>query len=111
MGTNYYLTNTFDQIEGKEPLHIGKSSYGWAFALHVEEDGSFPSSLIEWQALWNKAGAVITDEYGNELTVKELEQVIFVRPVPAGRNLRRFPPDSTYWHGSETFDYCVGEFS
>ncbi len=111
MGTNYYLTNIFEQIAGEEPRHIGKSSYGWAFMLHVEDEGGFPGTLSEWQELWNKAGAMITDEYGNELTVQELENIILRRKAPGNKSLRRLVQDETYWHGTGTFDYCLGEFS
>ena len=40
MGTNYYLeTDACDKCgRGDGPLHIGNSSAGWCFALHVGED-------------------------------------------------------------------------
>ena len=61
MGTNYYLYQKPDcECCGRpfEPLHIGKSSAGWCFALHImPEDGI--STLLDWCALWSAPGAFI----------------------------------------------------
>src|SRR5450631_1105933 len=58
MGTNYYL-----QLPGcdhcnraGDRLHIGKSSGGWCFALHVGipngTDPHLPANLDQWDVVW-----------------------------------------------------------
>ena len=75
MGTNHYLYPRPDCEHCGRPferLHIGKSSYGWCYSLHViPEEGI--NTLQDWQALWEKPGALIRDEYG---TVIEPSQML-----------------------------------
>ena len=63
MGTNYYLVTE----EGRK--HIGKSSGGWCFSLHVypEED---INDLQDWIPFWNQLtpDKHIEDEYGAIIT-------------------------------------------
>ena len=84
MGTNYYLHDETDKCAHcghvpKESWHIGKSSAGWCFALHVYpeswEEGK-PKSLADWQAEWSKPGRVIRDEYGSAVTPEEMMDCI-----------------------------------
>lgn len=42
MGTNYYFVNKKDRTK---QLHIGKSSYGWCFSLHVWTDQEDPMKM------------------------------------------------------------------
>ena len=58
MGTNYHLHRP---DEG--PLHIGKSSAGWCFSLHVIPEKGI-NDLADWVDLWQAPGARIQDEYG-----------------------------------------------
>lgn len=106
MGTNYYLhlkppCHACGR-EVEEPLHIGKSSYGWAFALHV-----VPEQLIfdlpDWERLWALPGAVIRDEYGADIAPEEMKRVITERTHPDG--LRRHEGYSATV-GSGTWDLC-----
>ncbi len=78
MGTNYYIEDEKCPHCGRsgERLHIGKSSAGWCFSLHVDDDRK---SLDDWVATWFKPGAVITDEYGKPLTPGEMLSVIAKR--------------------------------
>lgn len=78
MGTNYYYHD-------KEPCpcckreyeskHIGKSSFGWCFSLHVYPDEGI-SDLDDWIKLFNEPGTYILDEYGNEISVEKILDVI-----------------------------------
>ena len=68
MGTNYYLheppTNKCEHCgrqDEKEPLHIGKSSVGWVFALHIIPEMGI-EDLEDWIPLFN-SGASMTMEY------------------------------------------------
>lgn len=95
MGTNYYLRPRADcECCGRsfEPLHIGKSSQGWCFALHIiPEEGIF--SFGDWRKRWNQPDAVIRDEYGATIAPDEMESVI------AGRScsMRGGSWDSCWW--------------
>jgi hypothetical protein len=67
MGTNYFLHENVCEYcgHGDERLHIGKSSGGWCFSLHVEPgDDEHPQSLDDWRKRWARPGARIVDEYG-----------------------------------------------
>jgi hypothetical protein len=129
MGTNYYLHKPacLHCGRGDEPLHIGKSSAGWCFALHVIPEEI--NDLDDWIKLW-KAPAVIKDEYGRELTCEEMYAVITQRSwksasecsadflesnhAQSGPNgLVRARLDGRYCigHGEGTWDHIVGEFS
>jgi hypothetical protein len=129
VGTNYYY-------QDKPPcgccgrpfgdLHIGKSSAGWCFSLHVipEED---INSLEDWKRRW-KTGGVIVDEYGERLTPEEMLRVITERhrihPMsehfdwsrnhaePGPGNLARHAIGRyCVGHGDGTYDLIPGEFS
>lgn len=94
MGTNYYLyTNICSHCGRSDRMHIGKSSGGWCFSLHVEpEDPSFPHSLKEWEALWNQPGTRIENEYGEEVGNSAMKTIIadrsWVSVVPISEELR-----------------------
>ena len=83
MSTNYYYISP----EG-EKLHIGKSSLGWCFSLHVGSyrEPGIPSNLEEWIAVWNRGGTIL-DEYKQPLTPEELLSLIRDRKGnPEGRD-------------------------
>lgn len=127
MGTNYYLTEKGDcECCGRAypNLHIGKSSGGWCFSLHViPEDGL--NSLEDWEARFSTG--VITSEYGDVLTPSEMSEVIRNRawdrsvgfdyrrnqaePGPHGLARHRIDGRHCLGHGDGTWDYIAGEFS
>ncbi len=132
MGTNYY----YRPPDGRDPLHIGKSSAGWCFSLHVytwDENG--PQDLAQWQHIWSQGG-LIEDEYGWSVTAEEMLDIICQRSwdspenpvgyanwdafdranhsVPGPNGLRRHaigPPGGCIAHGAGTYDFIVGDFS
>jgi hypothetical protein len=88
MGTNYYLktgnkiTKTCDcgfEHELDEELHIGKSSYGWKFILHIIPERGI-NELEDWEELF-KTGKIF-DEYGNEITEEQMMDCILNRSFP-----------------------------
>jgi hypothetical protein len=88
MGTNYYLrtgkkiTKTCDcgfEHELDEELHIGKSSWGWKFALHIIPERGI-NELEDWEELF-KTGKIF-DEYGNEITEEQMMDCILNRSFP-----------------------------
>lgn len=89
MGTNYYLSKAGDEshcptcVCHSKGLHIGKSSAGWAFALHViPERGLY--SLDDWKKLLEAPDAVIRSEYDCVVTLDMLLQTITDRVWPNG---------------------------
>lgn len=143
MGTNYYLYSKPPcSCCGRpyEPLHIGKSSGGWCFALHViPEEGI--NDLEDWRVLWSQPGARIENEYGTQLNFVQMDDVVTQRCWPRdfaadpswvrrngyvteevlhirnqsqrGPNglLRAAIGNSCVKHGEGTWDCIVGEFS
>jgi hypothetical protein len=139
MGTNYYWTRTdnycdqckrFDVIE---KLHIGKSSVGWCFSVHVYPDREAPDgkfspivSLDDWKKLW-ASGGIIQDDNDEKITLGDMLAVITERGGPdrndsfyrerralkGPNNLLRHRLDDgmTVGHGEGTWDYVEGEFS
>jgi hypothetical protein len=145
MGTNYYMMKgqSVPESDYTHPLsgliregtgvcakiHIGKSSYGWCFSLHVMPQHGI-SNLGDWKVLVDRLlgeGWRIENEYGEALTVEELwkvvERVDWERQevtncdqlkLPAAvRPLNRHYVDggSCIGHGEGFYDYMVGWFS
>jgi hypothetical protein len=80
MGTNFYfrkpLANYCEHCGRSDPpkeLHIGKSSAGWCFGLHVYPEQGI-HTLGDWEAIW--PNGTIFDEYGDELSHSTMLQVI-----------------------------------
>jgi len=130
MGTNYYL----HQEEcphckhQPEPLHIGKSSGGWCFSLHVIPELGL-SSLEDWKELCqDQYTYTIKDEYGEAISLDKLLGIIMVRswprtnsnfdyernyaePGPSGLVRHKVDGRHCIGHGVGTWDYIMGEFS
>jgi hypothetical protein len=125
MGTNYDWVADGNDID----LHIGKSSGGWVFALHVYPGGDepeLPRNLEEWIGIWTRHEHIghIQDEDGGLVSTAKMLKIICNRSFQgrhAGpslielgpNNLRRWPVDGIYTigHGAGTWDLHVGEFS
>lgn len=92
MGTNYYLhRNTCGRCgRSDEPMHIGKSSGGWVFSLHVIPEQNI-NDLPDWEREW--ANGVIKDEYGDTLTPETM------RAVVVDRSWRNAAWDAQHWIG------------
>lgn len=133
MGTNYYLHQKKPCEacgRGYEPLHIGKSSGGWCFALRVDPDNGI-HDLPDWEDLWGRPGVTIENEYGDAVSIDEMRATILARSWPRGPQhhdaafleqnyaedgphgllRRRIMPRHCIGHGSGTYDLCVGDFS
>lgn len=92
MGTNYYYHKSAPcEYCGRqgEPRHIGKSSCGWCFSLHIYPDDGI-NDLPDWLTLFAAPGSQIKDEYGDVVTPEEMFACITIRgpreveKVPAG---------------------------
>ena len=130
MGTNYYLKFKPCPHCGltKPEMHIGKSSGGWHFALHVEPEQGI-KDLDDWRKLFSAPAAVIRDEYGKLVAIDEMIAIITDRKwltkqkwtqreydendaEPGLNNLVRSKIERfCISHGAGTWDCIVGEFS
>lgn len=129
MGTNYYLQQQPPCAccgKAGEPLHIGKSSGGWCFSLHVIPEQGI-HDLEDWRRLWGKEGATILDEYDQTITKDEMDSIITDRSWPNDKNNFDYQrnhaipgPNNLARHelggrcirnGKGTWDCIVGEFS
>jgi hypothetical protein len=134
MGMNYYHYDPTDMVTCCEcgqhvpkKRHIGKSSGGWCFSLHVGDD--CPMSLTEWQSLLQKPGTYIQNEEYEVVSFKEMMQTITKRSWkrdkimsyedlrknqatigPNGLMRHQISPHCIA-HGDGTYDYIVGDFS
>lgn len=129
MGTNFYLKVKDPpgpcHACGHTPaqpksIHIGKSSAGWCFSLHVypedleqvtDQGPPRPQSLEDWRVRFEGPKFMIEDEYDNPITAKEMMSIITERaqglrrhPVHDGHCLGPGPDDATY-------DLIIGWFS
>lgn len=129
MGTNYDLHTDACPHCGRSdhPRHVGKSSAGWCFALHVyPEDGIH--DLHDWIPLF-RAGT-IRAESGATIATVEMLDIITERtggPRPSvhfdyGRNYAQPGPqglirhqisteNGCIAHGAGTWDCITGHFS
>ncbi|MET7975751.1 hypothetical protein ABZW44_22450 [Streptomyces mirabilis] len=89
MSTNYFA---FGPFPGGEPdgegLHIGQSAAGWTFLLRAHDDLGLISRAA-WVEFLEVPGVVIRDEYGREVSTKELIETISARRGANGLFLRR----------------------
>lgn len=69
MGTNFYFKQK-ENITG-EGIHIGKSSGGWCFSLHVLPEMGI-NTLDDWKRYFAIEGSTIVDEYGVIHSVEEM---------------------------------------
>lgn len=137
MGTNYYIV--FEPCEkcgrSDDEYHIGKSSVGWCFSLHVDPDKEI-NTLENIKRLWEKN--IIRDEYRAIIQPKEMLSIIndrkwdrdksFIPPYgykswnefhefnhsefgPNGLLRHKIDGRHCIGHGDGTYDFINGEFS
>jgi hypothetical protein len=140
MGMNYYLHENVCKHCGRGdpvPLHIGKSSAGWVFSLHVIPQIGI-NDLVDWERRWSMLEVGIKNENGEVLSIKEMRQHICDRLREGGWNGRTIPTGYKSWsefhelndsqrgprgllrhrignfcvsHGKRTWDCMAGDFS
>ncbi len=133
MGTNYYIQNQHEE----QCYHIGKSSMGWCFGLHIWPEFDF-HTLAHIREFWSQPSFSIIDEYGTAFTDAEMLKVITHRGNPEKKERGKVPMGYESWddfheknysvdgpnglvryalgdrclrHGHGTWDEIVGEFS
>jgi len=82
MGTNYYLIKPSELLCNKcghdpdvQSIHIGKSSFGWCFGLHIIPELNI-FSLDDWKREWSKDGVYIQNEYKEKISTEEMLKII-----------------------------------
>ena len=127
MGTNYYWHQkqedscpTCGHAPAHEPVHIGKSSFGWVFALHVYPagiDGDRTArihDLDDWRHIWRDREGTIVDEYGEEVSWQRLESIIVERSAygeAEAEPLNRGDLGAhCIAHGPGSWDLHIGDF-
>lgn len=86
MGTNYYWYErpacpTCGRRD--EPLHVGKSSAGWVFALRIYPELGI-HDLDDWRERWRRPGSELRDEYDRPADAELLEGAITQRTWHTG---------------------------
>lgn len=138
MGTNYYYYSKEPCPHcGRqyEPTHIGKSSGGWCFSLHVHPDMNI-NDLDDWLRLFKAPKTQIVDEYGTVITPLDMTSFIVDRswPIPWDRQWAGYRSEEEFHerngskrgpkyllrhkisnhciaNGKGTWDCIIGEFS
>lgn len=135
MGTNYYAARAVKpacdhcgRFDEDDRLHIGKSSAGWCFGLHVIPERGL-NSLADWKQHLSALGIIIEDDYGNRVSFKEMISIISERhrPDPPDWDQERYATNHAepgpnnmirhklgqycVGHGDGSFDYILGYFS
>lgn len=140
MGTNYYAKIDICKCCNRpiKELHIGKSSGGWVFTLHYDEENNL-TSWDAWKHLLTQDNVVIRDEYANFIPFEQLNDIVTKRKgadrlypwsifnttytsfedeceqaggVPGPNNLVRHAIGRfCVAHGEGTWDLVKGEFS
>ncbi len=139
MGTNYYLQKKSGTCPTcghcyENPRHIGKSSGGWCFSLHVYPEENI-ITLKDWKKLYHDADAIIVNEYGEFISANDMDAIITDRSWkkseepygyaswyhfhennhsmdgPNGLLRHRVDGRHCVGHGEGTWDYIIGEFS
>lgn len=82
MGTNYYLYENDNickhcgRYDEDTVLHIGKSSYGWCFSLHVIPESNI-NSLDDWKKLFEQEDKyIIKNEYDEKISKEKMLEII-----------------------------------
>ena len=140
MGTNYYsVKRGVEELgaedfwscldgEGDSVLHIGKSSGGWCFSLHVIPERGI-NDLWDWFDLFLDPDRIIINEYSDNIPIADMMRTITQRSRPEPnfwdddtmqKNYAEPGPNNLVRHqighgcvkhGIGTWDCIIGRFS
>ena len=114
MGTNYYVVPNRPSIE--EPIHIGKSSYGWLFLFHEVNEPYRDIPIIWWSydgvMNWLEVHTVDKQEY---VIINEYDVIVsfddFKTLVDKKQETCKDNPDNfTYCKNVNGYRFTEGEF-
>ena len=110
MGTNYYVIEsesikckTCGHVSGGDQMHIGKSSCGWVFMMNAYPDKGI-TDFTSWVIFLSKSKSVIKDEYGHNVSLAGMIDIIVNRSHPSGDLHRNEEGDHGWFHGEGTWD-------
>jgi len=107
MGTNYYAhTNFCSHCERYDEIHIGKSSFGWKFAIEIHE--FYYKSLKEFEEFIQKEDVEIWNSYGDKITPEEVFKMIDAK-AKSKSHFDAYPKEK--YADCEEVDLHKGEFS
>ena len=140
MGTNYYSVkrgvtawngDAFWDLrdgEGDAVLHIGKSSGGWCFSLHIIPERGI-NDLWDWLDMFLDPDRIIINEYRDNIPISDMMRTItqcsrpepnfwdddtmqknYAEPGPANL-VRHQLGHGCVKHGIGTWDCIIGRFS
>jgi len=122
MGTNYYLlVNPCKSCGVPEArLHIGKRSYGWAFALTIYPNKNI-NSFGDWLPHFYNEANKIVNEYNDLIQIQEMEAIVTTPNSIAENKISKLKEDITHLEQNSAIfdddykilrttrdDYCVG---
>lgn len=112
MGTNYYAVR--NRPTTQEPIHIGKSSFGWKFNFQSHNE-SYEIPPVVWNTYeqvidWLRKYTVETDEF---VILDEYDRIVsldeFVEMVEDKQNENN-PDDFSYARNVNGYRFSDGEF-
>ena len=140
MGTNYYSVKRgveeldgdafwgLREGEGDAVLHIGKSSGGWCFSLHIIPERGI-NDLWDWLDMFLDPDRIIINEYRDNIPISDMMRTItqrsrpepnfwdddtmqknYAEPGPANL-VRHQLGHGCVKHGIGTWDCIIGRFS
>ena len=131
-GVDYETDSHWDLRGTEEFIHIGKSSLGWCFSLHVVPEFGI-NTYEDWVRMFIDPDRIIISEYNEVIPYTKMISIITARARPdpctwdAARlarnyaehgpgNLIRYRIDherahGCVGHGEGSYDYITGEFS
>lgn len=112
MGTNYYVRyNICEKCGRYDKYHIGKSSGGWCFSLHVAPELEI-NDLEDVKKIMDQGE--IYDEYGDQIDKNTMLKIITDRwKYQSIHGLKRHKINGWHCigHGAKDYDLIIGEFS
>jgi hypothetical protein len=122
MGTNYYWHEKPPCEHcgrNDDGYHIGKSSAGWNFSLHVAQtvtvgdEDIYVMSLADWERIFAISGSYIRNEYRDPVSVEEMMATITDRKEwQLGKPLARHDFSNTVGlPPGVTYDLVRGDFT
>ena len=129
-GVDYESDSHRDLRGTEEFIHIGKSSLGWCFSLHVVPEFGI-NTYEDWVRMFIDPDRIIISEYNEVIPYTKMISIITARARPdpctwdAERLARNYaepgpnnlvrhridPENGCVGHGEGSYDYISGEFS
>lgn len=75
MGTNYYFCPDAFRGTNIGRIHIGKSSGGWCFSVHIYPDSGI-ETWEDWKSKFWYDGWHILDEYGASISIGGMIEIV-----------------------------------